>query len=101
MYARDEQYDLDVPEAAGLGEPFPCRRLAEKCLQIGPFDGEVKILGSLDGATWPEVHGEVGDPAGDGSLVAIPMALKLVRVELVSLAAGDPPTVKLGGFLIG
>jgi hypothetical protein len=100
MYARDEQYPLHVAEADGLGDPFPCRRLAEKCVQIGPFTGGLRLRATLDGVTWPVIHEEVGAPAGDGAVVAVPLAVKAIRTEAVAIV-GDAPAVTLGGLLIG
>jgi hypothetical protein len=100
MYARDEQYLLDVLED-GFGDPFPCRRLAEKIVHIGPFTGTVRLRVSLDDVTFPEIHEEVSDGSNaDGVLVPLPYACRAVRVESDGVV-GDPPAVTLSGFLIG
>lgn len=100
MYARDEQIQLHVPDADGFGNPQPCRRLTEKCVQIGPFTGTLRIQGTIDDTTWPEIHEEVGAGAGDGVFVSIPFALRAVRLQRDSIV-GDPPLVTLSGLLIG
>ncbi len=101
MYARDEQIPLHVPDIDGLGDPTPCRRLAEKCVQIGPFDGTIRLRGSVNtDIAWPIIHEEVGDPAGDGAIVAVPLTIRAIRVERDGIV-GDAPSVTLSGLLIG
>lgn len=100
MYARPEEYRLDVPDADGVGDPFPCRRLAQKCVQFGPFDGTLRLLATSDEVNWPAVHEEVGDGTGEGTIIPLELTVRAVRVERAGLT-GDPPTVTLSGLLVG
>ncbi len=99
MYARPEDYALDVPATAdGLGAPFPCRRMVDKCVQITPFTGTILIRASVDEVNWPIVHEETGG-AADGAFVALPLAVRAIRLEFDGV--GGSPTARISGVLMG
>lgn len=99
-YSRDEQLDVHVPDSDTYGDPTPCRRLAEKVVQVGPFTGSLKVRATIDGVNWPVVHTVTGAPAGDGEFVPVPFAVRAVLVEPDGIT-GPLPVVTLSGFLIG
>lgn len=98
--ARQEDYDLEVLSADGAdGASQNARHLIEKVVQVGPFEGTIRIRGSNDGTNFPVIQEVTDTGTGDGVFVPIGYPTVTVYIETVTITSVPKvvPTVKLSG----
>lgn len=91
---RFESKAMAVPAAVAAGAAIPVERFTEKSVLFsGVFVATMRVQGSMDGASWADVSGDVTTP----QLVEVPHTVRYLRVNTTAYTSGAP-AASFGGF---
>lgn len=92
---RFESKTMEAPAVAATnGDEILVERFTEKTVLFsGTFVATMRVQGSMDGANWADVSGDVTAP----SVVEVPHTVKYLRVRTTAFTSGVP-AASFGGY---
>jgi hypothetical protein len=98
---RNDKYELAVEGSVAAGASQPIKDLARMTYQVtGTFNATVRIQGTIDGATWFDLTGDITTPGAAPITDAkgAEWAVQALRVNTTAWVSGAPRCY-ISGFL--